>query len=158
MNAFQTPMQPWPGLAPYSHTIELRRSGLTIYYYDSSSGAGAPALLIHGLGDEADTWRHIFPALASQRRLIAPDLPGFGRSAKPRLAYSVPFYVKTILELLDSLDIQRITLIGHSLGAVIAQTIALAHPERLERLVLISGGLAARSQKLDLVAGFAGIE
>jgi pimeloyl-ACP methyl ester carboxylesterase len=114
-----------------------------------------PLLLIHGLADEADTWRHLIPALSAEHRILAPDLPGFGRSDKPKRAYTATFYQKTLIELLDVLQIERATLVGHSLGAIIAQSIALAHPERVERLVLIGGSLVAAPRrsggtKLDL--------
>jgi pimeloyl-ACP methyl ester carboxylesterase len=107
-------------------------------------------LLIHGLGDEADTWRHVIAPLSADRRVIALDLPGFGRSDKPDRAYTVPFFQDVVIELLDVLAAPRAILIGHSLGAVIAHHVALSHPERVERLILISGALAARSQEIDI--------
>jgi len=87
-------MKCWPSLAPYGKTLSMR--GGELFYYDSekdtdSKGNADSAgdadsdkptlILIHGLGDEADTWRHVFPILAEAGyRVIAPDLPGFGRS------------------------------------------------------------------------------
>jgi pimeloyl-ACP methyl ester carboxylesterase len=107
-------------------------------------------LLIHGLGDEADTWRYLIPALSAHRRVIALDLPGFGRSDKPRRAYTVAFFQDTILNLLDTLTIPRAVLIGHSLGALIAHTLALRCPERVERLILIGGSPLSSAQKVSL--------
>ena len=103
-------------------------------------------MLLHGLGDEADTWRHVFPLLSAGCRAIAPDLPGFGRSGKPACKSTIPFFADTMLELLDLLSIRRAILVGHSMGAVIAHTIALEHPERVERLVLISGSLVSGAE------------
>ncbi len=147
---FQGPMQPWPGLGPYARSLYLSRNGLTLHLCDAGARDLPPMLLIHGLGDEADTWRYLLPSLAAHHRVIAPDLPGFGRSDKPDRPYTIPFFQGVLLELLDSLEGQRVTLIGHSLGAVIAQTLALSCPERVVRLVLIGGSLVVRSQKLDL--------
>jgi pimeloyl-ACP methyl ester carboxylesterase len=149
MNAYQKPMHPWPGLAAYARTVHLAKSGLALHVYDTA-GVAPPLLLIHGLADEADTWRHVLPPLSAQYRVIAPDLPGFGRSDKPKRAYTLPFYQDAMLELLDTLAIPRATVAGHSMGAMIAHSLALAHPERVERLVLISASLVAGAQRLDL--------
>lgn len=151
MNPYQQPMQPWPALEQDVRTIDLPRSGLTLHVYDVGAKDAWPMLLIHGLGDEADTWRHLIPPLAAGHRVIAPDLPGFGRSEKPTEACSVPFFQGILLDLLDSLAITRVTLVGHSLGAVIAHSLALNCPERVDRLILIGGSLVVRSQRVDLL-------
>ena len=126
MNVYQRPMQPWPGLAPYLRHVHLPKSGCTLALYDAGRGESGPLLLIHGMADEADTWRHLLPALSAQHRVLAPDLPGFGRSEQPRRPYTLVFFQETMLELLDELEIDRATLIGHSLGGMIAHSIALA--------------------------------
>lgn len=150
MNAYQGPMSPWPELERYARTVRLPQQGLALHVYDAGAETATPMLLIHGLGDEADTWRHVVAPLSADRRVIALDLPGFGRSDKPDRAYTVPFFQDTVIELLDVLAVPRAILIGHSLGAVIAHHVALNHPDRVERLVLISGALAARSQEIDI--------
>jgi pimeloyl-ACP methyl ester carboxylesterase len=150
MNRFQKPMQPWPALEPYARSIPLARGGLTLHLFDAGARDAPPMFLIHGLADEADTWRHLVPPLSTQYRVIAPDLPGFGRSEKPDRPYTVPFFRDVLLELLDTLEVQRAVLVGHSLGAVITHAFALSYRERVERLVLIGGSLVARSQKVDL--------
>jgi len=150
MNSFQGPMRPWPGLAPYARTLRLAESGLDLFIYEAGEPAAAPVVLVHGLGDEADTWRYTLPKLSETRRVIALDLPGFGRSARPERSYTIDFFQETLLEMLDTLAIQSAMLVGHSLGAVIVQSFALGAPERVTSLALIDGGLLARSQKLDL--------
>jgi pimeloyl-ACP methyl ester carboxylesterase len=143
-------MQPWPALEPHARQVHLPKSALSLHLYDAGAADAATLLAIHGLGDEADTWRHLIPPLSTCYRVVAPDLPGFGRSDKPSRAYTIVFFQEALIELLDELGIARATLVGHSLGGAIAQSIALAHPERMERLVLIGGSLVARSQRLDL--------
>jgi pimeloyl-ACP methyl ester carboxylesterase len=149
-NPFRGPMQPWPDLMPHSRQIRLPANALSLHFYDVGS-IGAPLLLmIHGLGDEADTWRHLIPPLSIHYRIIAPDLPGFGRSDKPHRPYTLSFFQEVLVELLSELEEARVSLVGHSLGGAIAQSLAILHPDRVERLTLIGGSLVARSQRLNL--------
>ncbi len=142
-------MQPFPTLAPHARRVFLGRSGLTLHVYDSR-GSGPPILLLHGLGDEADTWRRLLPSLATRFRVVAPDLPGFGRSDQPP-RHDVPFYASVVIDLLDTLGIRQTVLVGHSLGAAIAHWTALTQPHRVSRLILIGGSLVANPQRLDRV-------
>ncbi len=150
MPDYRRPMQPWPGLESYARAISLPKSRLTLHVYDAGAAPGAPYVLIHGLADEADTWRHVIPALSANRRVIALDLPGFGRSDKPNRSYTIPFFQDCILELMDTLAVEHAALVGHSLGAMIAHSLAMRCPERVERLILIGGSLVAGEQKVDL--------
>jgi pimeloyl-ACP methyl ester carboxylesterase len=142
-------MRPWPDLEPFARTLTI--AGREVFFYDTVNDfERPPCLLVHGLGDEADTWRSILPALAANRRVIALDLPGFGRSALPAHPISVLTYTQLIFDLLDALQVAQMTLAGHSMGAIIVQSFALAHPTRCTDLVLISGGLAAVKTPIDL--------
>ncbi len=146
-------MSPLLEFAPFVRRVALARHGLSLFLYDTLPGAGSgdvPLLLVHGLGDEADTWRHVLPALAVRRRVLAVDLPGFGRSDKPDAPYSVPWYAGVLLDLLDTLALDRVVLAGHSLGAVTSHWLALEQPARIDRLALLDGGLVAASRRLDL--------
>lgn len=124
-------------LQAYQRRIQLPELSLHAYV----GGSGSPIVLLHGLGDEADTWQYVFPLLAERHSVIAFDLPGFGRSDKPRRAYTLAFYAQTLDALLKELQIKQARLVGHSLGAAIVQRFALAHPEAVERLVLVGGCL-----------------
>ena len=84
MNSFQGNMQPFPGLARWSRQVQLLSSKIDLFVYDTGEDDRTPLVLLHGLGDEADTWRHVLPLLQADYRVIAPDLPGFGRSQKVR--------------------------------------------------------------------------
>ena len=103
-------------------------------------GEGPPLLLIHGIGDSSDTWRHVIPELSRDYRIVAPDLLGHGRSDKPRADYSVAAYANAMRDLLSVLEIERVTVVGHSLGGGVAMQFAYQYPERCERLVLVSTG------------------
>lgn len=135
-------MTPHPALQPYARGVEV--GGRHLFFYDAGAGERNPLVLVHGLGDEADTWRRLLPALARRRRVLALDLPGFGRSAGPRRAYTSAFFARTIADFMAALGVGRATLVGHSMGAAVAQRLAIARPELVERLVLIGGGLPAR--------------
>ncbi|NTU80693.1 MAG: alpha/beta fold hydrolase [Chloroflexales bacterium] len=133
-------MAPPPDLAPLSRTITLAQ-GLRIHYFEAGDPAAPTLVLIHGLGDEADTWRHVLHPLAATHRVIALDLPGFGRSDHPRRAYTLVFFAQTVAQLLAALGVERATLVGSSLGAAVAQRLALGRPDLVERLVLSGGAL-----------------
>lgn len=145
-------MQPLPALAPFVRRVALAQHKITLFLYDTrpDDHTTVPLLLVHGLGDEADTWRHMLPALAAPRRVLAIDLPGFGRSDKPDASYAVPWYAAVLCDLLDTLQIERVALAGHSLGAIICHWLALEQPERVEWLALLAGGLVAAPRKPDL--------
>jgi pimeloyl-ACP methyl ester carboxylesterase len=131
-------MQPAPSLAPHAHTLRLPNVGVVQIFV--AGPANAPAiLLVHGLQDEADTWRHVFLPLAQNHRVVAIDLPGYGRSAKGQLPYSVWFYVDVLLGVLRELRIDKVALVGNSMGAMICETLALLHPQRVAQLVLVAG-------------------
>jgi len=104
------------------------------------AGQGPALLLIHGIGDCADTWRGLIPELAHDRTVIAPDLLGHGRSDKPRADYSVAAYANAMRDLLSVIGVDRATVIGHSFGGGVAMQFAYQYPERCERLVLVSTG------------------
>ncbi len=106
------------------------------------SGEGETLLLVHGMAGSSATWRAVLPQLAQRYRVLAPDLPGHGDSAKPRGDYSLGAFAAWLRDLLHELDIERVTVVGQSLGGGVAMQFSYQHPERCERLVLIgSGGL-----------------
>src|SRR3954463_12219698 len=106
------------------------------------AGQGPPLLLLHGIGNSAQTWSGVIGQLAATHTVLAPDLLGHGSSDKPRGAYSIAGYANGMRDLLSVLDIEQATVVGHSLGGGIALQFAYQFPERCARLVLVgSGGL-----------------
>ncbi|HJT44968.1 MAG TPA: alpha/beta hydrolase, partial [Chthoniobacterales bacterium] len=93
-------------------------------------------VLLHGLADDTGVWERVIPALAKTHRVIALDQIGFGRSGKPLLSYRVATLVDFVDRFLCDLKIDRATLVGNSLGGWVAADFALAHSERVDRLVL----------------------
>lgn len=103
-------------------------------------GSGPVILLIHGIGDNSTTWHTVQSALAQRFTVIAPDLLGHGRSDKPRADYSVAAYANGMRDLLSVLDIDSVTVIGHSLGGGVAMQFAYQFPQLVDRLVLVGSG------------------
>ncbi|MTV24164.1 alpha/beta fold hydrolase [Nitriliruptoraceae bacterium ZYF776] len=123
------------------------------------AGEGRAILLVHGIGDDSRAWAGVVPRLARDHTVIAPDLLGHGGSAKPRGDYSLGGFANGLRDLLSVLDVDRVTVVGHSLGAGVAMQFAYQFPERCERLVLVSAGgvghevhLALRALSLPLTA------
>ena len=99
-------------------------------------------VLIHGITSSSRTWRSVMDGLAERHRVVAPDLPGHGRSGKPRGDYSLGANASGVRDLLAVLGVSKATVVGHSLGEGIAMQFAYQFPDRLGRLVLVdSGGL-----------------
>ena len=109
--------------------------GHRVRYWEA--GSGPPVLLIHGLGNSALTWRNSIDALAHRFRVLAIDLPGHGLSDMPRIRYRLPEAVRLVTQFMDALGEESAHLVGNSMGGVIALEVALTHPERVRRLVLV---------------------
>jgi pimeloyl-ACP methyl ester carboxylesterase len=104
------------------------------------AGEGPAILLIHGIGDNSSTWDTVQTKLAQRFTVIAPDLLGHGRSDKPRADYSVAAYANGMRDLLAVLDIERVTIVGHSLGGGVTMQFAYQYPQLVERVVLVGTG------------------
>lgn len=123
--------------------VEPRMVFRTVHGYRRAfrmAGSGPALLLIHGIGDNSSTWQELIPHLARKYTVIAPDLLGHGRSDKPRADYSVAAYANGMRDLLSVLGIDKVSVIGHSLGGGVAMQFAYQFPDRVERLVLVSSG------------------
>jgi pimeloyl-ACP methyl ester carboxylesterase len=103
-------------------------------------GSGPALLLLHGLGCDHTTWQPVIQALSRRYTVIAPDLLGHGRSDKPRADYSVGGYANGMRDLLTVLGIDKVTVVGHSLGGGVAMQFAYQFPERTERMILVAPG------------------
>ncbi len=104
------------------------------------AGSGPAILLLHGVGDNSSTWNAVQAKLAQRFTVIAPDLLGHGKSDKPRADYSIAAYANGMRDLLSVLDIERVTIVGHSLGGGVAMQFAYQFPQLVDRLILVSAG------------------
>jgi pimeloyl-ACP methyl ester carboxylesterase len=133
--------------------------GHEVAYRVAGDGTGPVVLLVHGMAGSASTWRHVMPALGEHATVIAPDLPGHGRSEKGRGDYSLGALASHLRDLLVTLGHEHATVVGQSLGGGVAMQFAYQYPERCERLVLVSsGGLGQEVHALLRALSFPGSE
>src|SRR5258705_4742050 len=105
------------------------------------SVAGRAIMRVHGFTMNWTEWELLGPALAAAGwYVIAPDLRGRGQSAKPRHGYGIPFHANDILSLCDALNLPRVAVMGHSLGAFITIFLAALHPTRVSHAILVDAG------------------
>lgn len=139
-----------------AHSIQA--AGLTTNYHDV--GSGETVLLIHGSGPGVSAWanwRLSLPALSQRFRVLAPDMAGFGFSERPaNYQYSMQNWVAQAVGLLDALNIQQASVVGNSFGGALALALAIHHPERVKKLVLMgSVGVPFKiTEGLDRVWGY----
>ncbi|MGO4395318.1 alpha/beta fold hydrolase [Variovorax sp. M-6] len=123
-------------------------------------GEGAPVLFIHGSGPGVSAWanwRLVMPELAKTRRVLAPDMAGFGYTDRPPgIAYTMDTWVRQATDLLDALDIERADVVGNSFGGALSLALAIRAPHRVRRLVLMGsvGVPFAITPGLDAVWGY----
>ena len=110
-----------------------------IEMYYEVQGEGEPLLLISGIGQDHSTWGLMGPALHPHFRLILPDNRGVGQTGMPDMTYTVEQMASDFLALLDKLDVASTHVVGHSLGAAIAFEMGRAYPERVRKVVMMSG-------------------
>ncbi|MCD6271148.1 alpha/beta hydrolase [bacterium] len=104
-----------------------------------TKGQGKPFLILHGWGGSSDSWKEVQTKLANRFWVIVPDLPGFGKSDAPKKAWNVECYVEFVFALLNKLNIvNEFYLLGHSFGGAIATKIAVTHPEKIKKLILVN--------------------
>ena len=136
----------------------INAAGVQTNYHDV--GTGAPVLLIHGSGPGVSAWanwRLTIPDLAKQYRVIAPDMAGFGFSERqPDAVYNMDNWVVQAVGLLDALGIDKASVVGNSFGGALALALAIRHPERVHKLVLMGsvGVPFAITDGLDRVWGY----
>jgi pimeloyl-ACP methyl ester carboxylesterase len=140
-------VQPGPGVEEADRYIwavpRIERAEVTLHGHRVNfniAGQGPAVVLIHGVAGRAGQWDQILQLLAEHHTVVAPDLLGHGDSAKPRGDYSLGAHASGIRDLLIALDIERASVVGHSLGGGIAMQFAYQFPERCERLALVSSG------------------
>jgi 2-hydroxymuconate-semialdehyde hydrolase len=136
----------------------ITAAGIQTNYHDV--GNGRPVMLIHGSGPGVTAWanwRLLIPQLARQRRVIAPDMVGFGYTERPEhFVYQMDSWVAHATAFLDGLGLDQVDLVGNSFGGALALSLAIRHPKRVRRLVLMgsAGTEFEITRGLDEVWGY----
>lgn len=108
-----------------------------ISYIDQGSG-DKTIILVHGLASNAGFWRYNIPELSKKFRVIAINLPGYGKSQKGDYSYSMSFYTDEIKKLIDELKLKNVVYVGHSMGGQIGIKLAIKYPDLFNKLILAS--------------------
>lgn len=136
----------------------ITAGGLKINYHDH--GSGFPVLMIHGSGPGVSAWvnwRLVIPELAKERRVLAPDMAGFGFTERvPGMVYSMEKWVQQAIDFIDALGLPVVDLVGNSFGGALSLALTIKHPERVRRLVLMgAAGVSFEiTPALDAVWGY----
>ena len=118
--------------------LSVSVDGAEIAYAQQGRLALPPLVLLHGWGASHKFWKYCYSAFAPRWRVIAPDLGGWGLSEKPDRDYSLEALAEWLGKFLDALKLDRVTLVGHSMGGTISLLFAMAHPERVSKLAVIN--------------------
>ena len=133
---------------------DIEVAGRRLRYLELGEGDGVPVLLVHGFGADLNTWMFTQPALAAGRRAVALDLPGHGGSAKEVGAGDVESLTDAVEGALGALGVERVHLVGHSMGGAIAASLALHRPEHVASLTLIASAGLGPEINAPFIDGF----
>lgn len=136
-------------------------TGRVSLFYEDAGGGGVPALLLHELGGNSESWRGVIALLAADRRVIAVDMRCAGRSEKPPGAFALADVADDLAALLAALGLERVDAIGAALGSLVGALLAIRHPARVRRLMLCAAApdmagptrayVAERAEKVRVV-------
>jgi pimeloyl-ACP methyl ester carboxylesterase len=129
---------PWRSAAWQAHLYDVVLGGRRTHYLDV--GEGPAVVLVHGLASGWAAWFCNIPDLAAKHRVIAADLPGFGRTDGFAGPVEIGRYVDALVQLLDHLGLRDVRIVGHSLGGIVAHQFAAGNPERTAALVIVASG------------------
>src|SRR5260370_14347874 len=111
----------------------------SIRVHHMKGGRGSPVVFIHGLGSSSYMeWRHTLEPTAARHRVFAPDLPGYGRTEKPRARYTIPYFARFVERYMEDRGLRSAVIVGASLGGRIALEVALEQPRLARKLVLVN--------------------
>ncbi len=118
--------------------------GLEINY--EVIGEGKPLLILHGWGSNSERWQKVGELLAERGvKVIIPDLPGFGKSQNPSMAWGLDDYCEFVTEFIKFLNLEKFYLLGHSFGGALAVKCSLKFPDKIDKLFLVSAACFRRA-------------
>lgn len=122
--------------APHFANIQLA-TGVTLNYLEQGNPHGEALILLHGYTDSWNTYALVLPLMSSNYHVFALDQRGHGNSSKATCCYAMEEFVADVVAFMDAKGIARATVVGHSMGSMVAQWVAIQYPNRVARLVLI---------------------
>src|SRR3954454_4557242 len=137
-------MMPSTGKRAEDRPIEVR--GLRLYTRRRPGPAQPPLLLLHGIGGSITSWAPLLSALVN-RDVVMIDAPGVGRSSLPWRPLRLPEIADYAAEALRTLELDRVDVLGHSLGGMVAQELARRHPDRVRKLALVATMMGIGSRR-----------
>ena len=155
-------MDPSKGFDPADPTAgqSVVAAGLRTHYLEA--GSGEPLVLLHGSGPGVSAWENwaeVIPALSRQRRVLAPDIPGFGATeSKPDGEYGMDFWVEHLFAFMEAVGVTRAPIVGNSFGGMLAMAASVRDSRRIEGLVLMgsAAGDVPMSEAHKLAARYDG--
>jgi pimeloyl-ACP methyl ester carboxylesterase len=132
---------------PRREDVAVAGGRLATFRLGSAAGDAPLALAVHGITSNSQAWRAVARAAGEAVTLAAVDLRGRGASHQLPPPFGIAAHVRDLVAVLDQLELERAVVMGHSLGAYIAASLAVAHPERVAALVLVDGGLTIPSSE-----------
>lgn len=138
------PFFPAPAPLGAQETLVDLPTGVRLHVVVRGPDSGPALVLLHGYPDSSYSFDRLLPHLPSGMRIVAPDLRGHGRSSRPAGGYGMDGHATDVLALMDALGIRTATVLGHSMGSLVAQRMAARAPGRVESLVLVGSGASAR--------------
>ncbi|HEX6278404.1 MAG TPA: alpha/beta fold hydrolase, partial [Pyrinomonadaceae bacterium] len=121
------------------------KTGITLSYQELGDPKGPALMLVHGYGDSSFSFSRTAPLIDQRYRIIVPDQRGHGESDKPESGYAMKDLAADLAGLMDALNIRSATVVGHSMGSFVSMQLALDHPSKVERLVLIGTAATANN-------------
>ncbi len=139
---------PWLDVDWREHQRWVQAAGKPINVIDL--GEGPAIVFVHGLSGSWPNWLEQLPVFAVHHRVIAMDLPGFGHSPMPAEQITISGYARILDELLETLEVSAATVVGNSMGGFVSAELAIAFPQRVERLVLVSAAGISTNGRRDV--------
>jgi pimeloyl-ACP methyl ester carboxylesterase len=139
----------WRGRDWSAHERDALVAGRRLHYLDAGTG-GRAFVLVHGMGGRWQHWLETIPTLTEHGRVLALDLPGFGLSESPAAKVSLDGFADAAAELVRELGVERVVVVGHSMGGPIALRFASRHPDLAEAIVPVGGAVFQFSALLGL--------
>jgi len=123
-------------------------TGVRLHYAEQGDSAGHPMILLHGYTDSWFSYSRVLPSLSSTYHTYALSQRGHGDSERPASGYTMPDFAADVVAFMDVMGLQQATLVGHSMGSLVAQEVALAAPERVALLILAGSATNMRSENV----------